>query len=90
MRYNINKNNSTKSERIVYEILKENHIDFKHRWIINGREVDFLIGNIALDIDGHEQDTHKNQMLLEEGYIPVHLTNKEVRDNPSCILKIIK
>lgn len=51
---------------------------FKHRWIINGREVDFVIGKIALEIDGHEQDEEKNQMLAELGYTPLHLHNSEI------------
>lgn len=78
MRYNILKKNSTKSERIVYEVLKSLHIPFKHRWIINGREVDFIIGKYALEIDGHHQDAEKNHMLAELGYIPIHLTNSEI------------
>lgn len=82
MRYKILKKNSTKSERMVYEVLKELHIKFKHRWILNGREVDFIIGNVALEIDGHEQDGEKNRMLAELGYIPIHLHNSEItREN---------
>ena len=78
MRYQILKKNSTKPERIVYEALKELHIPFKFRWILNGREVDFLIGNVVLEIDGHEQDGEKNHMLAELGYIPLHLHNSEI------------
>lgn len=78
MRYNISKKSSTKSERILYEVLKELHIKFKHRWILNGREVDFLIGKYVLEIDGHLQDPEKNHMLAELGYIPIHLTNSEI------------
>lgn len=78
MRRNILKKNSTKPERIVYEVLKELHVPFRHRWIINGREVDFVIGNICLEIDGHEQDGAKNHMLAELGYLPMHLYNSEI------------
>lgn len=78
MRYNILKKNSTRAERIVYEALKSLHILFKHRWIINRREVDFLIGNVALEIDGHKQDGGKNHMLAELGYVPIHLNNSEI------------
>lgn len=78
-RYNITKKSSTKSERIVYEVLKELHIPFKHRWIIDGREVDFLIfGNVCVEIDGHDQDTEKNELLSKLGYVPVHFHNNEV------------
>lgn len=72
------KHNSTKPERIVYEALKELNIPFKHRWIVQGREVDFIFGNIALEIDGHEQDTEKNRILAESGFTPIHLHNSEI------------
>ncbi len=78
MRKNIDKKHSTKPERIVYEVLKEMKVPFKHRWIIAGREVDFIIGNYALEINGHEQDTDKNELLAKEGYIPIHIHNSGV------------
>lgn len=74
----VSKKHSTKPERIVYEVLKELHIPFKHRWIVNGREVDFIFGNVALEIDGHTQDGDKNRMLVEAGYTPIHLHNSEI------------
>lgn len=78
MRYQLTKNKSTKTERIVYEVLKEMKIPFKHRWIIQGREVDFIVGNYAIEIDGHDQDTNKNEMLASLGYNPIHLHNSEI------------
>ena len=82
MRYNLTKLNSSKTERIFYECLKENKISFKHRWIIQGREVDFVIGKYAIEIDGHKQDTDKNEILAVLGYIPIHLHNSEInREN---------
>lgn len=81
MRYNISKIRSTKAERIVYEILKELHVPFKHRWIIDGREVDFLIGKHVLEIDGHNQCSSKNIALAEKGYIPLHFNNDEIITN---------
>lgn len=74
----ISKKHSTKSERVFYEVLKELRIPFRHRWIINGREIDFIVGNYAIEIDGHEQDGEKNEMLAREGFIPVHFYNQEV------------
>lgn len=66
-------------ERRVYEILKELHIPFKHRWLIEGREVDFLIdGKIVLELNGHAQDESKNEMLVRLGFIVTHLDNEEV------------
>jgi very-short-patch-repair endonuclease len=78
MRHNVLKHKSTKPERIFYEVLKELRIPFRHRWIINGREVDFIIGIFAIEIDGHEQDGEKNRMLAELGYVPIHLNNSEI------------
>jgi very-short-patch-repair endonuclease len=79
MRRNITKRSSTKPERIVYEVLKDLHIPFKHRWLIDGHEVDFLIfDKICLEINGHEQDGERNHFLADRGYVPIHLSNKEV------------
>jgi very-short-patch-repair endonuclease len=89
MRFQITKKSSTIHERIVYEVLKEFHVPFKHRWIIGGREVDFLIfDNICLEIDGHDQDTVKNELLAKLGYVPIHLNNNEV--NRESIINLIK
>lgn len=89
MRHIITKKSSTKPERIVYEVLKEFHIPFKHRWIVGGREVDFLIfDEVCLEIDGHEQDTIKNELLSNLGYIPIHFNNKEVsRESITNLIK---
>jgi hypothetical protein len=60
------------------ELLKQNHIPFRAKIKINGREIDFLIGRDAIEIDSHRQDVQKNLMLIREGYAPLHLSNKEV------------
>ena len=86
----IKKKQSTKSERIFYEILKELKIPFKHRWIIGGREIDFVIGKIAIEIDGHQQDPEKNSELVRLGYTPIHLDNKELLENRIIIKQEIK
>lgn len=79
MRHNVLSKHSTKPERIFYEVLKEMHIPFKHRWLIEGREVDFLLWDrVCIEIDGHEQDTVKNELLARKGYLPLHLRNEEV------------
>jgi len=83
------KKHSTKQERIFYEALKDLHIPFKHRWLIGGREIDFIIfDNICIEIDGHEQDGDKNAMLVEKGYLPIHLHNSEI--NREKIINLIK
>jgi len=78
---NVNKINSTKYERRFLEMLKNKHIPFKSKVKIKGREIDFLIQRYAIDIDGHEQDGSKNQMLVEEGYIPIHYYNSEISED---------
>lgn len=78
MRYNISKKQSTKPERIFYEALKSNRIPFKHRWIVEGYETDFLIDKLCIEIDGHEQNGEKNHVLANAGYTPIHFNNKEV------------
>ncbi len=81
MRYQIlklTKSKSTKSERRFMELLKELHIRFKSKIKIGGREIDFVIGVYAIDLDGHLQDPEKNKMLLNNKYIPIHLNNKDI------------
>jgi len=63
------------------EILKKNHIPFKAKVVVKGREVDFLLGlkfQYAVDIDGHDQDGAKNVHLVNAGYIPIHFSNREI------------
>ena len=74
----LKKSNSTKYERRFAELLKANHIPFKAKVKICGREVDFLIGNKAIDINGHNQDCSKNEMLVREGFTPIHFHNSEI------------
>lgn len=90
MRINFYKKNFTKSERIIGRLLQENHIPFKTKVKISGREVDFLIGRVAVEIDGHEQAEDKNNMLVISGYIPLHFSNDEVYTDRLSIIKTIK
>jgi very-short-patch-repair endonuclease len=78
MRNQLIRGHSTKAERRFAELLKRARIPFKVKVMIGGREVDFLVGKYAIEINGHAQDTDKNVMLMNEGYIPVHLWNHEV------------
>ena len=80
MRINLDKKHFTKSERRFGRMLQELHIPFKTKVLIRGREVDFLVGKYAIDIDCHKQDGLKNQMLTEAGYIPIHYSNQEVNN----------
>lgn len=85
MRMNIEKKKSTKAERIVYEILKELHIPFKHRWLINNMEVDFLIWDHVIEIDGHDQRAERNNQFIKLGYVPIHFSNQEIINNREII-----
>lgn len=66
------KGHSTKAERRFSELLKKLHIPFQTKVRIQGREIDFLIGKYAIEIDSHPQDVSKNQMLIDAGYSPIH------------------
>ncbi len=81
----INKVSSTKPERIFIEILKSHHIPFKYSRVINGKEIDFIIGQYAVEIDGHKQSSERNQWLLEQGFIPIHYTNSALLKNRSGV-----
>jgi len=81
---------STKSERRFMEVLKKNHIPFRTKVRIQGREVDFLIGRYAIDIDGHDQDPVKNEHLVRAGYVPIHFSNKEIFTLKDKLLTKIK
>ncbi len=81
MRSQINKlkkGKSTKAERRFAELLKQERIPFTTKVPIQGREVDFVIGKYAVEIDGHPQDADKNVAILRAGYIPYHLLSWEV------------
>lgn len=82
MRPNFDKKHFTKPERIFGEILKRNHIVFQAKVKVQGKEIDFLIGMNAIEIGNHSQDTAKNSLLLEMGYNLLHLTNKEIYEDP--------
>jgi len=79
---------STKAERRFSEILKQNHIPFRSKVVVRGREVDFIIGKYAIDIDGHQQDGQKNVHLANAGYIPIHFSNQEITSDQKLISKL--
>ena len=81
----ISRKNATRSERRLLELLKKLHIPFRAKVKINKREVDFVIGKYAIDIDCHVQDPMKNRMLMAEGYIPIHFNNAEIKQTQSII-----
>lgn len=74
----LQKYNSTKAERKFMELLKKLHVSYRAKDRINGREVDFIVGKYAIDINGHKQDPDKNVMLAKAGYVPIHFSNREI------------
>ena len=79
-----------KTERILARLLNENRIPFKTKIKIGKYEVDFLIGKLAIEIDGHEQSIEKNHYLANHGYTPWHFKNKEIYENRQDVIKKIK
>jgi len=90
----LNKSRSTKSERIIGEILKRNRVRFIFKARINKYEVDFLIGKLIVEIDGsvHQHtNTAKDIYLASKGYVPVHISAKnQIRAVEETLLDLIK
>ena len=78
-----------KPERIIARLLNENRIPFKTKVKIGKYEVDFLIGKLVIELDGHIQSVEKNNYLANLGYIPWHFTNKEVYEDRGSIVQRI-
>jgi len=83
----LKKGHSTKAERRFMELCKKLHIPFQTKVMVRDREVDFMIGNNAIEIDAHAQDPLKNSMLFQEGYAPFHFYNWEINDTLIDFLK---
>lgn len=80
----LRKNHSTKAERQFAETLKKHHVPFRTKVKVAGREIDFLIGQHAVEIDGHQQSVEKNRQLIAAGYYPVHLFNSEAQSETTA------
>ena len=92
MRSQVNKlvkGKSTKAERRMVELLKRLHIPFRAKVKIHGREVDFLIGKYAIEVDGHSQSVLKNEQLVSEGYIPIHIKSWGINSDLEDWLKTL-
>ena len=90
MRINLNKKHYTKAERILGRVLQENKIPFKTKQKLNNKEIDFLIGNLAIEVDGHTQVESKNEDLIKLGYLPIHFLNQEISLNREKVVEIIR
>jgi very-short-patch-repair endonuclease len=73
----------SRPERIFSEFLKRNAIKYEFHKHIGPYELDFVIGNLVIEIDGkhhdYSKDGEKNQYLFSEGYITWHFTSNEIR-----------
>ena len=93
---NIRKRHSTKPERILADILIRNKVPFKFREVIGGREIDLIIGRVAVEVDGashrHSRDSErsKNVMLAGLGYTPLHFSAKEINQDIQKVFKELK
>lgn len=85
MRTKIQKRSSTKAERRFLEILKRNRIPHQFRIKIGGREIDFIIGNLAVEIGDHNQDVRKNKLVIESGYSLLFISNRELKESPASV-----
>ena len=85
MRKILDKKHFTKPERIFWEILKRNQLSFETKVKIEGREIDFLIGKVAVEIGNHSQDVEKNSRILENGFHLLFITNAELYSNPKAV-----
>ena len=85
MRPLLDKKHYTKAERIFGEILKRNHIRFSSKVMIKGREVDFLIGKLVVEIGNHSQDKHKNKLIIESDYSMLFISNRQLYNSPSLV-----
>ena len=75
---------NSKPERIFADFLKENHIKYEFHKKVGSYQLDFIIGNIVIEIDGkqhdYSRDSNKNHYLVNKGYITYHFTAQEIRN----------
>lgn len=92
----ITKKNSMRVERTLADMFIKAKIPFKFREVIQGRECDFVIGRVIVEVDGvhhlrrRANEKSKNELLARLGYIPLHFSAKEIRTNPQKTFKEIK
>jgi len=83
------KKHFTKPERILARLLNDHRIPFKTKIKIGKYEVDFLIGKLAIELDGHKQSVEKNHYLAKQGYTPWHFVNREIYENREGVIQKI-
>lgn len=72
------------------EELKSRHVPFSAKVRVLDMEVDFLIeanGNkYVVEINGHEQSEERNGKFITAGYVPIHISNAEVKNNRHLLI----
>lgn len=97
-----NKDNSTETEKIMWEILKDKKLEgykFRRQHIIDNYIVDFvcLSRRVIVEIDGgyhnnsevKEKDKERDECLKDCGYAVLRFTNEEVLNNLDAVLEKI-
>jgi very-short-patch-repair endonuclease len=54
-----------------------------------GIEIDFLVGTVAIEVNGHGQDVERSKLLASHGYTPIHMSNEFIRNNRADLKKIL-
>ena len=85
-----NRNKMSFPERIAFDFLTREKIQFKHNAQIGKYFVDFLIGDIAIEIDGErwhdsQKDAIRDEKISLHGIKIFRFKAKEVIKNPSII-----
>jgi len=85
-----NRNKMSFPERLAFDYLTNENISFKHNAKIGKYFVDFLIGDIAIEIDGErwhdaQKDAIRDEKISLHGIKIFRFKAKEVLKNPSII-----
>ena len=77
-----NRSKMSYPEKIAYDWLSKNNINFVHQQKIGSYYPDFVVGNTIIEIDGEhwhneELDAKKDLFFAEKGFIVVRIKSKE-------------
>jgi len=69
-------------ERVAYDWLSKNNVEFEHQKKVGRYYPDFVIGNMIVEIDGQywhneEKDKKRDSFLQQNGYTVVRISTKE-------------
>lgn len=84
----------TYPEKVAFDFLVKNGVEFEHQKKIDKYYVDFCIGNVIIEIDGeqwhplgNERDAKRDKALGEMGYVVFRVRSKErIEDRLADIL----